>query len=42
MINALTTIWALIGIITGGAILLTMAVFAIGFIVATIKGLRKK
>lgn len=39
MINVLTTIWALIGIITGGAILLAMGIVAVGCIVAMIAGI---
>lgn len=46
MINVLVTIWALIGIIVGGGILLTMATTIIGFVVAAIvgivKGIKKK
>ena len=46
MINVLVTIWALIGVIVGGVILLTMGIFAIGlfiaFIAAIIDGVRGK
>lgn len=39
MLNVLTAIWALIGIIIGGAFLLTTAVTVIGLIVAMIGGI---
>ena len=39
MLNVLITIWTLIGIITGGAILFAMAIGAIGFVVAMIAGI---
>ena len=46
MINVLTFIWVLIGIILGGALLITTAATVIGLIVcgigAIFKGLKKK
>jgi hypothetical protein len=39
MINVLTAIWALIGIVFGGGILLTMAVTVITLIVCAIAGI---
>lgn len=42
MLNVLTFIWVLIGIIVGGGILLTMAIGIIGSIAVLFKGKKKK
>lgn len=39
MLNVLITIWTLIGIVTGGAILLSIGIFAVALIVAMIAGI---
>ena len=39
MLGVLSFIWQLIGIITGGAILLSIGIFAVGCIVAMIAGI---